>query len=260
MLTPRIPRSLILFTLFCSAILPIASSHAQTQAYVDFPANYLPANPTQHPRIYLQNRIPALQALYNASPQNDAVLAFKHDIQKLLTYTTATQDWRADSGWPAAALALDWLLSGNVASGQKACSVFIPYFTGVSQHNELTDLYYALAYDWLYNHPCFDSTMKANLRTLLIKWSDDTAATDEMSSWIAHDSDRNIAATAGHFISGLAILGDDQANGQKLLRRGWTGWKYGLNTNAQLPNFPLADLMRKTSTPECRSPVGTMAC
>lgn len=222
-----------------------ATSHAKAQVYVDFPANYLPANPTQHPRVYLNGRIPALQALYKATPQNAAVAAFKHDIGKLLTYTTATQDWRADSGWPAAALALDWLLSGNVASGQKACSVFIPYFTGTSTHNEQSDIYYALVYDWLYNHPCFDSTMKASLRAKLIAWSDDTATADEAGSWTAHDSDRNIAATAGHFISGLAILGEDQANGLKLLKRGWTGWKYGLNASAQLSDFPVADLFRK---------------
>jgi hypothetical protein len=86
--------------------------------------------------------------------------------------------------------------------------------------------------------------MKASLRSKLIAWSDDTATADEASSWTAHDSDRNIAATAGHFIGGLAILGEDQTNGLKLLKRGWTGWKYGINANPELSDFPITKFFR----------------
>ncbi|CAK0752499.1 hypothetical protein CCP4SC76_2320016 [Gammaproteobacteria bacterium] len=233
----------ILLFILLGVILPIIT-HAKTQVYVDFPVSYLPATPTQHPRIYLQNRIPALQSLYNTLPETEAVHAFKHDIDKLLTYTSATQDWRRDSGWPAAALALHWLITGNLASGQKACDVFIPYFDGASPNNQFTDLYYALAYDWLFHHPCFTDTMKASLRTKLVSWSDDTALSDEASSWTPHDTDRNISATSGHFIAGLAILGEDQPNGLKLLKRGWTGWKYGINTYTGLADFPVTQFFR----------------
>jgi hypothetical protein len=218
--------------------------HTKTQVYTDFPVGYRPASPTQHPRIYIQNRIPALKTLYNTVPQLPAVSAFKHDIDKLLTYTSACQDWRCENGWPAAALALHWLLTGNSASGQKACDVFIPYFNGTSPNNQGTDLYYALAYDWLFHHPCFTDAMKASLRTKLVSWSDDTAFADEAGSWTAHDSDRNIAATSGHFIGGLAILGEDEANGLKLLKRGWTGWKYGINANGSISDFPVVEFFR----------------
>jgi hypothetical protein len=233
----------ILLFILWGGIFPIITQ-AKTQIYYDFPAKYLPATPTQHPRIYIQNRIPELQTLYNTVPQSEAVAAFKHDIDKLLTYTTACQDWRCENGWPAAALALHWLITGNAASGQKACDVFLPYFNGASPNNQGTDLYYALAYDWLFNHPCFTDAMKASLRAKLISWSDDTAAGDEAGSWIAHDSDRNIAATSGHFIGGLAILGEDKTNGLKLLKRGWTGWKYGLNGYDTLPDFPVTQFFR----------------
>jgi hypothetical protein len=235
--------TVILLLIVCGVIFPIVT-HAKTQVYYDFPANYLPATPTQHPRIYIRNRIPSLRTLYNTVPEPEAVYAFKHDIDKLLSYTSACQDWRCDSGWPAAALALHWLITGNSASGQKACDVFIPHFNGTSPNNQGTDLYYALAYDWLFHHPCFTDAMKASLRTKLIAWSNDTAAADEAGSWTAHDSDRNIAATSGHFIAGLAILGEDKPNGLKLLKRGWTGWKYGINANSSLPNFPVTKFFR----------------
>jgi hypothetical protein len=235
--------AVVLLLGLCGVILPVVS-HAKTQVYYDFPAKYLPAAPKQHPRIYLRNRLPALRTLYNTVPEPEAVHAFKHDIDKLLSYTSACQDWRCANGWPAAALALHWLITGNAASGQKACDVFISHFDGASPNNQGTDLYYALAYDWLFQHPCFTAKMKTSLRAKLIAWSDDTAAADEAGSWIAHDSDRNIAATSGHFIAGLAILGEDRSNGLKLLKRGWTGWKYGLNTLSSLPDFPVARFFR----------------
>ena len=228
----------LLMILFCLLGLP-AESHAKTQVYHNFPAKYLPGTPTQHPRIYIKNRLPALKALFNTKPELPAVRAFKHDIGKLLSYTSATQDWRAESGWPAAALALHWLITGNAASGQKACEVFIPHFTGKASHTQETDLYYALAYDWLYHHPCFTAARKADLRAKLTAWSKATANSDEAGTWIAHDTDRNIATTAGHFIAGLAILGEDAINGRKLLKRGWTGWRYGLNAHKSLPDFPV---------------------
>jgi hypothetical protein len=236
----------ILFFMLYAFIFPCVTQ-ATTQIYYNFPAKYLPAAPTQHPRIYIQNRLPALRALYNTVPQLDAVYAFQHDIDKLLTYTSACQDWRCDNGWPAAALALHWLITGNAASGQKACDVFLPHFTGQASHTQATNLYYALAYDWLYHHPCFTAQKKADLRAKLIAWSDSTAVSDENISWIAHDSDRNIATTSGHFIAGLAIVGEDQANGLKLLKRGWTGWKYGLNTYPGLPDFPVSQFFRASS-------------
>ncbi|CAK0742141.1 hypothetical protein CCP3SC5AM1_100021 [Gammaproteobacteria bacterium] len=232
-----------LLLIICSVILPIVTN-AKTQVYYDFPVNYLPATPAQHPRIYLQNRIASLQTLYKTVPELEAVHAFKHDIDKLLSYSSACQDWRCNNGWPAAALALHWLLTGNLASGQKACDVFIPHFDGASPNNQGTDLYYALAYDWLFHHPCFTDAMKASLRAKLIAWSDDTALIDEAGSWTAHDSDRNIAATAGHFIAGLAIVGEDELNGLKLLKRGWTGWKYGINAHSLLPDFPVIKFFR----------------
>ncbi|CAK0756509.1 exported hypothetical protein [Gammaproteobacteria bacterium] len=221
-------------------------THAKTQIYHDFPTKYLPAAPTQHPRIYIQNRIPTLQSLYDSVPQLKAAYAFKHDIDKLLTYTSACQDWRCENGWPAAALALHWLITGNAASGQKACDVFLPHFNGTSPNNQGTDLYYALAYDWLFNHPCFTETMKEDVRAKLISWSDDTAAADEAGSWTVHDSDRNISATSGHFIAGLAILGEDRSNGLKLLKRGWTGWKYGINAYDLLSDFPITKFFRSS--------------
>jgi hypothetical protein len=229
--------------ILCGFIFPFGAN-AKTQIYHDFPVNYLPAEPAQHPRVYLQNRIPALQKLYNTVPELDAVRAFKHDVEKLLSYTSACQDWRCGNGWPAAALALHWLITGNVASGQKACEVFIPHFEGGSSNSQETDLYYALAYDWLFHHPCFTDEMKTSLRKKLIAWSDDTALADEAGSWTAHDSDRNISATAGHFIAGLAILGEDRPNGLKLLKRGWTGWKYGINADSLLPDFPITEFFR----------------
>lgn len=222
------------------------ASYAKPQVYYDFPAQYLPATPTQHPRIYIKDRISALKTLYNTVPELPAVHAFKHDIDKLLTFTSATQDWRHGNGWPAAALALHWLITGNAASGQKACDVFIPHFDGMPSHTFYTDLYYALAYDWLFNHPCFTNAMKASVRTKLIAWSNDTATADDTSgySWTAYDTDVNIAKTAGHFIPGLAILGEDRPNGLKLLKRGWTGWKYGINSNAAIPDFPITKFFR----------------
>lgn len=229
--------------LLCGVFLP-GATQAKTQTYHSFPAKYLPAEPARHPRIYLRDRIPALKKLYDTVPELEAVHAFQHDIDKLLTYTSACQDWRCDNGWPAAALALHWLVTGNAASGQKACDVFLPHFDGASPNNQGTDLYYALAYDWLFHHPCFTDAMKAGVRAKLIAWSNDTAAADEAGSWTAHDSDRNIAATAGHFIAGLAILGEDKTNGLKLLKRGWTGWKYGLNAYSSLPDFPVARFFR----------------
>ena len=111
--------------------------------------------------------------------QPDAVGAFQHDIDKLMSYASADQDWRADSGWPSAALALHGLITGNMASGQKACDVYLPHFTGESKHNQGSDLYYALAYDWLFHHPCFTDARKADLRAKLIAWSDATATGDE---------------------------------------------------------------------------------
>ncbi|KJV06935.1 hypothetical protein [Methylocucumis oryzae] len=230
---------IILAWALCTALVSPAVL-AKTQTYYSLPAKYLPDNPKQHPRIYLKNRLNGLRQLYYATPQTEAVKAFKHDIDKLLSYHTACEDWRCDNGWPAAALALHWLITGNKASGQKACDVYLPYFSGQSANNQRTDLYYALAYDWLYHHPCFTGAVKANLRKKLIAWSNDTAAADEAGSWIAHDTDRNIAATSGHFLGGLAILGEDKSNGLKLLKRGWTGWKYGLNT-LSLPDFPVSE-------------------
>lgn len=230
---------IILAWALCTALVSPAVL-AKTQSYYSLPAKYLPDNPKQHPRIYLKNRLNGLRQLYYATPQTEAVKAFKHDIDKLLSYHTACEDWRCDNGWPAAALALHWLITGNKASGQKACDVYLPYFSGQSANNQRTDLYYALAYDWLYHHPCFTGAVKANLRKKLITWSNDTAAADEAGSWIAHDTDRNIAATSGHFLGGLAILGEDKSNGLKLLKRGWTGWKYGLNT-LSLPDFPVSE-------------------
>lgn len=234
----------VIFLIFIGSIIFSTATPAKTQVYYDFPVKYLPITSTQHPRIYLQNRIPSLRTLYSTVPELEAVHAFKYDINKLLSYTSACQDWRCNSGWPAAALALHWLITGNSASGKKACDVFIPHFDGTSTNNQETDLYYALAYDWLFHHPCFTAAMKANLRKQLIAWSDDTALADEAGSWTAHDSDRNIAATAGHFIAGLAILGEDRINGLKLLKRGWTGWKYGINAHPLLPNFPITQFFR----------------
>jgi len=239
----NLKRYAVFFLIGCGIFLP-GAGHAKTQIYHGFPTRYLPTHPSQHPRIYIKDRISALKKLYDTVPELEAAHAFKHDIDKLLTYTSACQDWRCDNGWPAAALALHWLITGNAASGKKACEVFIPHFDGASSNNQGTDLYYALAYDWLYHHPCFTHAMKANLRAKLIAWSNDTAAADEAGSWTAHDSDRNIAATAGHFIAGLAILGEDKTNGLKLLKRGWTGWKYGINAYASLPDFPVAQFFR----------------
>jgi len=233
------------FMLIISLFSSIAT--AKTQIYHPFPAKYLPSEPQKHPRIYLQNRISQLKKLYFTTPELPAVAAFKHDIRKLLTYTTACQDWRCANGWPAAALALDWLITGNSASGKKACEVFLPHFDGNASHTQETNVYYALAYDWLFHHPCFTDDQKLNLRTKLVRWSNTTAAADEMPTWIVHDSDRNIATTAGHFISGLAILGEDRNNGLKLLKRGWTGWKYGLNAYDLLPDFPVSKFF-STST------------
>ncbi|MFZ2726939.1 MAG: hypothetical protein WAX77_11855 [Methylococcaceae bacterium] len=233
-----------IFCVSSFALLFSNATQAKTQVYYDFPAKYLPTTPTQHPRIYIKNRLNQLKTLYHTTPQLDAVHAFQHDIDKLLTYSSACQDWRCANGWPAAALALHWLITGNAASGQKACDVFLPHFDGIASHTQETNLYYSLTYDWLYHHRCFTAAKKADLRAKLIAYSDSTAKTDEAGTWLAHDTDSNIATTAGHFLAGLAIVGEDKTNGLKLLKRGWTGWKYGLNANATLPDFPVSQFFR----------------
>ena len=90
----------------------------KTQVYYDFPSQYMPANPSVHPRLYIKNDLPRLKLLW-ANDSNVATQLFKKDIASLMGDTAATDDWRADTGWPAAALGLAWLLSGDASYGTK---------------------------------------------------------------------------------------------------------------------------------------------
>ena len=101
-------------------------------------------------------------------------LIFKKELAKLLSYTSPSQDWRCESGWPAAALALAWKLTSNEAYGEKAVSTYLSHFDGiphvVGRLQSIT--HYALAFDWLQGHPFFTNIVKQNLAEKLVNWSD----------------------------------------------------------------------------------------
>jgi hypothetical protein len=219
--------------------------NAKTQVYYDLPSDLFPASPSTHPRIYIRDDITRLTQQWNDHASVETQI-FKHEIDKLMSYSSACGDWRCDSGWPVAALALASLLSGDPKYGQKACDVYLPYFNGVAAGNFETDVWFAVGYDWLFHHSCFTAAKKLDLRTKLISWSDSSVVLDEAGSWTPHDSDRNMAVADGHFIAGLAIVGEDPTKGSLLLKRGWTAWKYGLNTHSTLPDFPVSKFFTTT--------------
>ena len=231
------------------ATVTVTASPPLTQTYADFPTAYYPANLSTRPRLLLTpTELARIRAVYTHSPstQIPALDCFSRELSKLLQYTSASQDWRADSGWPAATLALAYLVTNNSAYADKAIATYLGSAkpSAGSQH---TNVHFILAYDWLHAYPGFTAALKKSLRTSFIAFSDANVALDEASSWTAHDSDRNAAVTAGHLLAGLAMLGDDDAAAKTLLRRGWTGWKFGLNTNADLPTVPLATVHFKAS-------------
>ena len=131
-------------------ILLISLYFFQFSQQVAFPTQYYPDPVSTTPRLYIKNDITRLQAVYN-DPNNKASQDFKKELGKLMTYTNANQDWRCDSGWPAAALALAWRLSGDPSYGTKAINTYLPFFDGqphiIGRLQSAT--HYAYAYDWL---------------------------------------------------------------------------------------------------------------
>jgi len=203
-------------------------------AQATMPTSYYPSTSAPRPWTWLKNDLTRLKTAF-ADPNNAAAAAFKHDLNKLMTYSTHTQDWRWQSGWPCAALALAWRLTGDPSYADKAINVFLSYFTGVPTiSGRLQSVtHFAYCYDWLYDYSGFTSSAKTTLRNKLINWSDQEFASDTDTSnpsYIGQDSDHLTASTTSHIVAGVAIYGDDPA-AVTLLNRGWIGWTVGYNNN-----------------------------
>jgi len=212
-----------------------------------FPLQYYPAKVSTTPRLWIKNDLPRLKQVYS-DPNSPGATIFRHEINKLMSYQTACGDWRCESGWPAAALALAWRLTGDPTYGTKAISTYIPHFDGVphiiGRLQSIT--HYAYAYDWLQGHPNFTSAVKTDLAKKLVQWSDTQYAGDTTQvSYIAQDSDHLTAGITSHFISGLALYGD-HPNATILMDRGWIGVKVGYNNNSLIPFVSIEDMFNVT--------------
>ena len=212
-----------------------------------FPQQYYPAKVSFTPRLWIKNDLPRLTQVYSDATTPGSSIFIK-EVNKMMSYTTACADWRCESGWPVAALALAWRLTGDPAYGVKAINTYLPHFDGVPHvYGRLQSItHYAYAYDWLQGHPNFTATVKANLAKKLVDWSDKQFSDDTTkSSYIAQDSDHMTAATTSHFIAGVALFGD-HPNASVLMDRGWTGVKEGYNNNSLIPYVSIEDMFIKT--------------
>ena len=217
-------------------------------SFVAFPQEYYPAKASpNNPRLWIKNDLERLKKVY-ADSTNVASSIFKNEINKMMSYSSYDGDWRYASGWPVAALALAWRITGNSTYGTKAIKTYLPYFDGkpkvIGRLQSIT--HFALGYDWLLGHPDFTDQIRTDLENKMIAWSDSEYTSDTtVVSYIAQDSDHLTASTTSHFVAGLAMYGmNDKA--VTLMDRGWTGIKQGYNDNTLLPNVSIEDMFNKT--------------
>ena len=212
-----------------------------------FPSQYYPSKTSTTPKLWIKNDLTRLKQVY-ADPNSPGATIFIKEVAKMMSYTSASGDWRFESGWPAAALALAYLITGDLSYGTKAINTYISHFDGiphvVGRLQSIT--HYAYAYDWLQGHPGFNASIKADLAQKLVQWSDKEYTDDTTkTSYIAQDSDHMTASTTSHFIAGIALYGD-HPNATILMDRGWTGIKLGYNNNSLIPYVSIEDMFLLT--------------
>jgi hypothetical protein len=228
-------------------LLSILTQMALSQL-IKFPTQYYPSKASAtSPRLWIKNDIPRLKQVY-ADTTNDATNIYRKEVTKMMGYTKANQDWRYASGWPFAALALAYQLTGDAKYGTKAISTYLSDFDGVPKViGRLQSItHYGLGYDWLRGHPDFTQSVRDDLAKKIIQWSDKEFESDTTKpSYVAQDSDHLTASTTSHFVCGCALYGDyDRA--VDLMDRGWTGVKIGYNNNTLIPYVSIEDMYNKT--------------